>query len=68
MFDNQVFITVLIPQFSVNFLGDNIMKKKTMFLIIISTLALPLAFTLAVAEYQTPAERGKIHFNRNISF
>ena len=63
MFDNQVFIKVLIPLFLVNFLGDNIMKKKTMFLIIISTLALPLAFTLAVAEHHTPADRGKIHFN-----
>ena len=39
------------------------MKKKIMFLIIISALTLPLAFTLAVAEHHTPAERGKIHFN-----
>ena len=39
------------------------MKKKTVFLIIISTLTLPLAFTLAVAEHQTPADRGKVHFN-----
>ncbi|MEN8231521.1 MAG: hypothetical protein ABFR35_02435 [Thermodesulfobacteriota bacterium] len=39
------------------------MKKKIVFLIIISALTLPLAFTLAVAEHQTPAERGKIHFN-----
>jgi hypothetical protein len=63
MLDNQIFITVLTPLFSVNFLGDNIMKKKTMFLIIISTLTLPLAFTLAVAEHHTLADRGKIHFN-----
>lgn len=61
--DNQVFITVLIPLFSVNFLGDKIMKKKTVFLIIISTLTLPLACTLAFAEYLTPADKGKIHFN-----
>ena len=33
-----------------------------MFIIIILTLTLPLV-TLAVAEPQTPAERGKIHFN-----
>ena len=39
------------------------MKKKTVILIIISTLTLPLAFTLAVAEHLSPAERGKIHFN-----
>ena len=39
------------------------MKKKIVFLIIISTLTLPLAFRLAVAEHQTPAERGKTHFN-----
>jgi len=39
------------------------MKKKTVFLIIISTLTLPLAFTLAVAEHQTPADKGKTHFN-----
>jgi len=39
------------------------MKKKTVFLIIISTLILPLVFTLAVAEHQTPADKGKIHFN-----
>jgi cytochrome c len=38
------------------------MKKKTVFLIIISTLTLPLAFTLAVAEHQTPADRGKALF------
>jgi hypothetical protein len=61
--DNQVFITVLIPRFSVNFLGDKIMKKKTVFLIIISTLTLPLAFTLAVAEQHSPADRGMTHFN-----
>ena len=61
--DNKVFITVLIPLFSVNFLGDKIMKKKTVFLIIILTLTLPLAFTLAVAEHQTPADKGKTHFN-----
>jgi cytochrome c len=39
------------------------MKKKIVFLIIISTLTLPLAFKLAVAEHQTLAERGKTHFN-----
>ena len=39
------------------------MKKKTMLLAIILSLILPLAFTLAVAEHQTPAEKGKIHFN-----
>ena len=39
------------------------MKKKTVFLVIISTLTLPLAFTLADAEHHTPADRGKIHFN-----
>ena len=39
------------------------MKKKTVSLIIISTLTLPLAFTLAVAEHQTPADKGKTHFN-----
>jgi cytochrome c len=39
------------------------MKKKTVFLIIISALALHLAFTLAVAEHHTPEERGKMHFN-----
>ena len=39
------------------------MKKKTVFLVIISTLTLPLAFTLAVAEHLTPTDRGKIHFN-----
>lgn len=39
------------------------MKKKTVFLIIISTLTLSLAFTLAVAEHQTPADKGKIHFD-----
>jgi cytochrome c peroxidase len=61
--DNQVFITVFISRFFVNFLGDKIMKKKTAFLIIILTLTLPLAFTLAVAEHQPPAERGKTHFD-----
>jgi cytochrome c553 len=61
--DNQVFITVLIPRFSVNFLGDKIMKKKIVFLIIILTLTLPLACTLAFAEHLTPADRGKTHFN-----
>jgi cytochrome c len=39
------------------------MKKKTVLLIIISTLTLTIAFTLAVAEHQTPADKGKIHFN-----
>jgi cytochrome c len=39
------------------------MKKKILFLIIILTLTLSIAFTLAVAENQTPAERGKIHFD-----
>ena len=39
------------------------MKKKTMFLMNISTLPLALVFTLAVAEHHTPADRGKIHFN-----
>ena len=38
------------------------MKKKTVFLIIISTLTLPLACTLAFAEHPTPATKGKIHF------
>ena len=39
------------------------MKKKIFFLIVISTLILPLSFMLAVAEHLTPAERGNIHFN-----
>ena len=39
------------------------MKKKTVFIIIISTLTLPLVFTLAVAEHLSPAEKGKILFN-----
>ena len=39
------------------------MKNKTVLLIIISTLTLLLACTLAVAEHLTPADRGKMHFN-----
>ena len=39
------------------------MKKKTVFLLIISTLTLHLACTLAFAEHPTPATKGKIHFN-----
>ena len=39
------------------------MKKKTVFLIIISILTIPVVFKLAVAEHHTPADRGKTHFN-----
>ena len=39
------------------------MKKKTVFLIIISTLTLHLACMLVFAEHPTPATRGKIHFD-----
>ena len=39
------------------------MKNKTVFLLVSSILALPLAFRLAVAEHHTPADRGMTHFN-----
>ena len=39
------------------------MKKKTVFLTVISILTMPLVFTLAAAEQHTPADMGKIHFN-----
>ena len=41
------------------------MKKKIVFQIVISALTLPLAFTLAVAEQHSPADRGMAHFNNS---